>query len=365
MTTAQTALATDPGHDNTLEAQLQSEVKIRRLDKHDTARWDAFVNECSEATFFHRAGWKEVIERAFGHRTHFMYAESDGEIQAVLPLAEIKSRLFGHSLSSLPFCVYGGIAAKNEMARRSLDEAAQQLAAQLQVGHLEYRNLQPQHADWASKPLYVTFRKEIDPDEEKNMLAIPRKQRAMVRKGIKAGLQSEIDKDIDRFFHAYSTSVHRLGTPVFSNKYFAILKEVFADDCELLIITNEGRTVCGVMSFYFRDEVLPYYGGGTEEARAVAGNDFMYWELMRRACARGYRIFDYGRSKLGTGSYDFKKNWGFEPTPLHYEYQLHKSKAVPDTNPLNPKYQLFIKMWQRMPLALANRLGPHIVKNLG
>ena len=235
----------------------------------------------------------------------------------------------------------------------------------MHVGHLEYRNLQSRHAEWASKPLYVTFRKEIDPDEETNMLAIPRKQRAMVRKGIKAGLQSEIDDDIERFFHAYSTSVHRLGTPVFSKEYFAILKEVFADDCELLVITNEGRTVCAVMSFYFRDEVLPYYGGGTDEARAVAGNDFMYWELMRRACARAYRIFDFGRSKLGTGSFDFKKNWGFEPTPLHYEYQLHASKAVPDTNPLNPKYRLFIKLWQRMPLAWANRIGPHIVKNLG
>jgi FemAB-related protein (PEP-CTERM system-associated) len=364
-TAPRTALAAGQGNDMNPDTMQHAALQIRPLQQQDAARWDAFVQKCPEATFFHRAGWKNVIERAFGHRTHFLYAESAGEIQGVLPLAEIKSRLFGHSLSSLPFCVYGGIAATSEAARRMLDEAAQQLAARLQVGHLEYRNLMPQHADWASKPLYVTFRKEIDPEEEKNMLAIPRKQRAMVRKGIKAGLQSEIDPDIERFFHAYSSSVHRLGTPVFSKKYFAILKEVFADDCELMVITNQGRTVCAVMSFYFRDEVLPYYGGGTDEARAVAGNDFMYWELMRRACVRGYRVFDYGRSKLGTGSYDFKKNWGFEPTPLHYEYQLHKSKAVPDTNPLNPKYQLFIKMWQRMPLALANRIGPHIVKNLG
>jgi FemAB-related protein (PEP-CTERM system-associated) len=120
-----------------------------------------------------------------------------------------------------------------------------------------------------------------------------------------------------------------------------------------------------VLSFYFRDEVLPYYGGGTTEAREVAGNDFMYWELMRRACARGYKIFDFGRSKVGTGAYDFKKNWGFVAQPLYYEYQLHQSKAVPDTNPLNPKYQLFIKAWQRMPLWMANMIGPHIVKNLG
>jgi FemAB-related protein (PEP-CTERM system-associated) len=233
------------------------------------------------------------------------------------------------------------------------------------VGHLEYHNVAPRHADWHAKDLYVTFRKEMDPDPEKNMNAIPRKQRAMVRKGIKAGLASEIDANVDRFFTAYATSVHRLGTPVFSKKYFRLLKETFGDDCEVMTITKDGNVISSVMSFYFRDEVLPYYGGGMPEAREVAGNDFMYWELMRRTCTRGYRIFDFGRSKKGTGSHDFKKNWGFEPTPLHYEYKLVRATEVPDTNPLNPKYQLMIRTWQKMPIALANLIGPHIVKNLG
>ena len=338
---------------------------VRTMQEADAGRWDAFVSECGEATFFHRAGWKSVIERAFGHRTWFLYAETDGRIEGILPLAEVKSRLFGHSLVSLPFCVYGGIAACSDAARAVLDEAAQNLARELKVGHLEYRSLDAHHADWHAKDLYVTFRKEILPDEEQNMLAIPKKQRAMVRKGIKAGLCGDIDGDVDRFFAAYSASVHRLGTPVFSKKYFHILKEVFADDCEVLTITRDGRLISSVLSFYFRDEVLPYYGGGTVEAREVAGNDFMYWELMRRACARGYRVFDFGRSKRGTGAFDFKKNWGFEPRPLHYEYQLHRAKQVPDNNPLSPKYQMFIKLWQRMPLALANAIGPHIVRNLG
>jgi FemAB-related protein (PEP-CTERM system-associated) len=342
-----------------------SAMTVKTLRAQDAAKWDAFVMRCPDATFFHRAGWQSVIEQAFGHNTYFLFAEADGEIQGVLPLAEIKSLLFGHWLGSLPFCVYGGIAAISDEARLALDAAAQKLAADLGVGHLEYRNLHAQHADWHTKDLYVTFRKAIDPDEEKNMNAIPRKQRAMVRKGIKFGLQSEIDEDVERFFAAYSASVHRLGTPVFSKRLFRLLKQTFAQDCEVMTITHEGRTISSVMSFYFRDEVLPYYGGGTPEARDLAANDFMYWELMRRACARGYKIFDFGRSKIGTGSHDFKKNWGFEPQPLHYEYQLHRSKAVPDTNPLNPKYQLFIKMWQRLPLPVANLLGPHIVKNLG
>nr|WP_223264450.1 FemAB family XrtA/PEP-CTERM system-associated protein [Sulfuriferula plumbiphila] len=331
----------------------------------DAARWDAFVQSCPEATFFHRAGWREVIERAFGHRTHFLLAEVDGEIHGVLPLAEINSRLFGHSLSALPFCVYGGPAALNEAARRALDQAALKLAGALRVEHLEYRNRQPFHTDWPGKDLYVTFRKAIDPEVERNMIAIPRKQRAMVRKGIKAGLVSAIDAHTQRFFHAYSSSVHRLGTPVFSRKYFRLLKQVFGEACEILTITLDGRVISSVMNFYFRDEVLPYYGGGTAEARHLAGNDFMYWEVMRRACEKGCRVFDYGRSKLGTGSYDFKKNWGFEAQPLYYEYHLVRGRSVPDHNPLNPRYRLFIKAWQRLPLALANVIGPHIVKNLG
>ena len=348
-----------------VSVQQVGEAGVRLLQPEQAKKWDEFVLSCPEATFFHRAGWQTIMQRGLGHRTWFFYFESKGEIQGILPLVEIKSHLFGHSLSSLPFCVYGGIVASTVPARDALDLAAQHLAAQLRVDYLEYRNLRPQHADWPVKDLYVTFRKEIASRPEQNMSAIPRKQRAMVRKGIKAGLESIIDDNTARFFSAYSASVHRLGTPVFSRNYFQLLKEVFGNDCELMIILNEGRTVAGVMSFYFRDEVLPYYGGGTNEAREVAGNDFMYWELMRRACERGYKTFDFGRSKRNSGSFDFKKNWGFEPQPLHYEYQLHRARAVPDNNPLNPKYQFFIKAWRKLPLSLANLVGPHIVRNLG
>ena len=347
------------------EGEASVGVRVRELEAVDFSRWDEFVSGCREATFFHRAGWKTVIERAFGHRTKFLYAEAEGRIEGVLPLAELRSILFGHALVSLPFCVYGGIAAGSERARRVLDEAAGALAEERRVDHLEYRSFTPHHPEWAHSDLYVTFRKAIDPDVERNLNEIPRKQRAMVRKGIKAGLKSEIDEGVERFFAAYAHSVHRLGTPVLSKRYFQALRDVFGLSCEVLTVTQEGRLVASVMSFYFRDEVLPYYGGGTEQARDVAGNDFMYWELMRRACERGIRVFDYGRGKRGTGSFDFKKNWGFEPQPLHYEYRLVRGKRVPELNPLNPKYRLLIKLWQRLPLALANRIGPLIARNLG
>ena len=346
-------------------ASYSSTLSVRPMTPADCAAWDAFVDDCPTATFFHRAGWQNVIERAFGHRTYFLLAEADGRIEGVLPLAEVKSLLFGHALVSLPFCVYGGVAALSAHAREALDAEAIALAQRLRVDHVEYRCQNASHADWQTKDLYVTFRRAIDPDPEKNMSAIPRKQRAMVRKGIKAGLTSEIDASTERFFCAYADSVHRLGTPVFSRRYFDILREVFAAESEILTITHQDELVASVLSFYFRDQVLPYYGGGTMLAREVAGNDFMYWEVMRRACERGVRVFDYGRSKRGTGSFDFKKNWGFEPEPLHYEYRLVEGRAVPDHNPLNPKYRTFIAIWRRLPLPVANLIGPYVVKSLG
>lgn len=340
-------------------------LEVRELDRADAARWDAFVTACPEATFCHRAGWKTVIEEVFGHRTYYLYAAAGGEIQGVLPLGHIRSRLFGNALISTPFCVYGGVAAQSEAARTALEEAAQQLAARLEVDYLEMRNCRPRHADWPSKELYVTFRRTLDADPERNMAAIPRKQRAVIRKGIAAGLESVVGADLGRFYDLYAQSVRNLGTPVFSRRYFAALKEVFGDDCELLYVTDKGRAVAGVMSFYFRDEVFPYYGGGGDLARDLKANDFMYWELMRRAGERGIRVFDYGRSKRGTGSYRFKTHWGFEPQPLHYEFKLVQARQVPDLNPLNPKYRLFINIWQRLPLFLTKQIGPHIVKNIG
>ena len=350
-------------------SEPMSALLVRRLEVHDAAeaaRWDAFVFACPQASFFHRAGWQTLIREVFHHDTYFLYAEVDGCIQGVLPLGHVQSRLFGNSLTGLPFAVYGGVAAFNEEAAIALEKEAERLAQGLGVDHLELRNVQRRHTDWPLQDLYVTFRKPLAPKEEDNMLAIPRKQRAMVRKGIKNGLTSHIDTTVDRFFALYADNVHRHGTPAFPKAYFAGLRHVFGADCEILTVCAlDGRPVSSVLSFYFRDEVLPYYAGDDEAARDLAANDFKYWELMRMACARGVKVFDYGRSKQGTGSYAFKKNWGFEPTPLHYEYRLYQSDSVPQNNPSNAKYRVLIAAWRRMPIGVANWLGPKIVRNLG
>jgi FemAB-related protein (PEP-CTERM system-associated) len=341
-------------------------LTVRAYRAVDAARWEEFVDCCPEATFFHRIGWREIIEEVFRHRTHYLLAERGGQLVGVLPLAQVHSRLFGHALTSLPFAVYGGAATSDPDARRALHDAAGELARDLGAEHLELRNREPTEPDWPRQDLYVTFRKEILPEIDANMLAIPRKQRAMVRKGIQRGLKSEIDAGVDRFFDVYSDNVHRHGTPPFPKRYFVALRRVFGKDCEVLtVLSPDGEPVSSVLSFYFRDEILPYYAGDSVRARDLAANDFKYWELMRRACERGMKIFDYGRSKQGTGSFDFKKNWGFTPAPLHYEYRLLKRDSIPQNNPANPKYRAFIALWRKLPRPLANAIGPAIVRNLG
>ncbi len=361
MADAPLAIATAP------TATPAAVVTIRNLAPGDEKRWDAFVAACPDGTFFHLAGWRRVIETAFRHRTYYLMAECDGVVTGVLPLTLVKTRLFGASLVSNAFCVQGGPLAADMASLTALDAEAVRLMEELRVPVLEFRSAADHRSDWVTKDdLYASFRKPIDPSIDKNMKAIPRKQRAMVRKGIQNGLRSESDCDANRLHRVYGESVRNLGTPVFPKKYFELLLATFPEHSDVVtIISSEGKPVASVLNFYFRDEVLPYYGGGASEARRLAANDFMYWEVMRRACERGCRVFDFGRSKVGTGAYDFKTYWGFEPQPLAYQFRLAAGQKVPDLNPLNPKFALFVKLWKKLPLAVAARLGPPIVRGLG
>jgi FemAB-related protein (PEP-CTERM system-associated) len=341
-------------------------LTCRPLDDAGERAWDAFVAAHPDGTFFHRSAWRRVVERAFGHRTHYLMAERDGSVTGVLPLGHVRTALFGSSLISVPFCVYGGPLAADRESFAALVAAAAALMEPARASALEFRFLTPPPEEWpARSDLYVTFRKPIADDDETNLKSIPRKQRAMVRKGIERGLTSTADQDVDLLHRIYAESVRNLGTPVFSRRYFRILAETFRDCMDVVTIRDGAAPVASVMNFYWRDAVLPYYGGGTAAARDCHANDFMYWDVMRRAAARGYGLFDFGRSKTGTGAFAFKKNWGFAPTPLHYRFRLAPGATIPDHNPLNPKYRLFIAAWKKLPLVVANVLGPPIVRGLG
>jgi FemAB-related protein (PEP-CTERM system-associated) len=345
---------------------------IRPLDEAGEAAWDAFVAGHPDATFFHRAAWRRVIEAAFGHRAHYLIAVRDGAIAGVLPMVHLRSALFGSTLVSLPFCVYAGpLAADAETFAALAAHAAGMIgAARASAVELRLRAPPPDGAlddgVWVARPdLYVTVRKPITASDDDNLKAIPRKQRAVVRKGIERGLATTIGQQVDGLHRIYAESVRNLGTPVFARRYFRILAAAFADSMDVLTVHDGEAPVAAVMNFYWRDEVLPYYGGGTTAARTCHANDFMYWAVMRHAAARGCQMFDYGRSKLGTGAFAFKKNWGFVPTPLDYRFRLAPGAAIPEHNPLNPKYRAAVAAWKKLPLPLANLLGPPLVRGIG
>ncbi len=307
-------------------------------------------------------------------------------ITGVLPLFHVRSRLFGSMLVSSPNAVYGGVLADDEASRQALLEAAKARARQLNVDYLELRDAREwlgftpaetesdaveavavaEAADFKRKDLYVTFEHPITTDEEALMKTFPRDLRTMIRKGIKNGLTGAIGRDelLDEFYDVYATSVRNLGTPVFPKKLFAEFLREFPDDCDILLIRQGERIAGGVLTFYFGNYVLPYYGGAYGEFYRAGINNFMYWELMRSAAARGYSSFDFGRSKLGTGAYEFKRGWGMTMRPLPYKFFLVKSPTLPNLNPTNPKFELLINAWKKLPLGLTKMIGPVIVKYL-
>lgn len=342
-----------------MENGLAAGIEVANAGSADAAEWDAFVDAHADGTFFHRFAWGELLARSVGFSPRYLIARSGGVVVGILPMVHVRSMLFGNALVSLPFCVRAGVLAAGDVVAARLLDRARELTATLKVGYLELRHARRIATDTLCKDhLYVNFSKPLEPTVEENMKAIPRKQRAVVRKGIEAGLTSREEDAIDPFFTIYATSVRNLGTPVFPRRYFAALRETFREHSRITTVYHGERPVASVLSFLHKGTVMPYYGGGLPVARDLKAYDFMYWEVMRTACEAGFTAFDYGRSKVDTGSYAFKKNWGFEPTPLAYEYVLGTTREMPDRNPNNPRYAMAVNTWKKLPLPLANALGP-------
>ena len=320
--------------------------------------WDEFVSRQSSATFFHLSRWRRVVEQNFGFEGQYLWAQGPDGVRGVLPLFLVKSLIFGRSLVSIPISVYGGPVAVDDEACGVLLQAAMGLAEERAVRYLEIRDnpygpvnfleaLNGSRMHWSRKDLYFTFLSEIEPTAEGNLARIPRKQRRMVRQGEKHGLKACFDNNrLREFYDVYAESVRSLGTPVYAYSYFEQLLSAFGEECRVLIIEHQNRVIAGVLSFLFRDQVLPFYGGARKEYLHLAPNDFMYWQLMRFAAENGFKVFDFGRSKDGSGPYHFKRHWGFQPRPLPYWYYTPAGQPAPDTSPLNPKLQWAIRLWR-------------------
>lgn len=352
-------------------AVVLNTTRLARPD--DASRIAAFVARCPDATAFHRPAWLHAVEHACGHETHILLAETAGEIVAVLPLNAVHSPLFGRALVSTGFAVDGGVIGDPAHAG-ALAAAAVGLAARLSCPSVELRGgpLPDGPLDrgrgWHVKTdSHAGFVMPLAADDEAQLAAIPRKQRAEVRKGLAHALTVQIGRSAaDRAMHyaVYAESVRNLGTPVFPRALFDAVLDGFGDDADILTVLSDDRPIAAVLSLYHRGAVMPYWGGGIADARRLRANDVMYYHLMCHARMRGCDRFDFGRSKTDSGAYHFKRNWGFVPQPLAYAQWNAKGVAPRDVNPLSPRYRAKISLWQKLPLAIANRLGPLIAVGL-
>ncbi|MEO1136478.1 MAG: FemAB family XrtA/PEP-CTERM system-associated protein [Pseudomonadota bacterium] len=333
----------------------------------DRAAWDAYVGAHAEGTFFHLSGWGAAALRAYKYETHHITARRGDEIVGVLALCDVRSPLLGRSLVSTAFSVGGGPLADDDEARSALIDAAVYLAESERIKHIECRTLVTAN-HWREKAqTHARFAMPLIKDDADALAAIPRKRRAEIRKTIEAADQGELvirfDRDLDVFYALYAKSLRRLGTPVFPRSFLDALSNEFSDRFEVAIADYAGAPVAALVSFYFRDTVLPYYVGASDKARQSRAFDFLYWSIMRRAAAKGMAVFDFGRSKIDSGAYAYKKLWGIEPAPLTYSIRPVAASSVPNVSPTNPKFALFSSLWPRLPLSVTNRLGPILAPN--
>ncbi|MFN0046754.1 MAG: FemAB family XrtA/PEP-CTERM system-associated protein [Sphingorhabdus sp.] len=351
---------------------LRTRLRLRLADLADAnevARLDAWVMDQENGLPFHRPKWLLAIEAGTGQVAHCLVAERGGSIVGLLPFHVVHSALFGRALVSSAFAVGGGILSTTTATTRRLAQEICDLAESWSCPTVELRGGSMPGKGWIEKrDSHANFLKPLHADNEAELLAIPRKQRAEVRKGLENDLTVETGRDtanLDRHYAIFAESVHNLGTPVFPKALMASVLHAFGEDADILTVLHQGLPVASVFSLYHKGVVMPYWGGGVWDARRLRANDVMYYALMNHARQQGCTHFDFGRSKTESGAYFFKKNWGFEPEPMAYAIHTADGQEPRDINPNSPKYKAKIGLWQKLPLSVANRLGPWIGKGLG
>ncbi|MFL6199624.1 MAG: FemAB family XrtA/PEP-CTERM system-associated protein [Thermoanaerobaculia bacterium] len=333
------------------------------------AKWDRYVRQTPGATFFHQLGWRWLVERVFRHRAHYLVARQGERIAGVLPLFELESRLFGHSLVSVPFAIGGGVVADDPETARLLLEEACGIAEDRGVDYLELRSEKPVSDGLLTKDLYVTFRADLaeGSDWEAALLRrMDRKRRQMMNYVSKAGFEHRIAgiEELPLFYGLFCQSMRHHGTPVYPRLFLREILDRHPADTNLFFVYHEGRPVAGVLNLLWHDVVMPYYAGADRSRHPRGVDEYTYLSIMRWGREHGYRTFDFGRSKRGTGAHAFKARWGMEEVPLAYQYHLVKARELPNVSPANPRYRMLIRAWQKLPLPITKLIGPRIIRSI-
>tara|TARA_R110000782_G_scaffold78276_2_gene154938 strand:+ start:89714 stop:90772 length:1059 start_codon:yes stop_codon:yes gene_type:complete len=339
------------------------------MDPAQAEELDAWICAQPDSTPFHRPAWIGAVARGTGQQAMMLVCRQGGAITGVLPLNLIHSPLFGRALVSSGFAVDGGILAQSGEVAQALADACWREARARSCTTAELRGGILPNEDWTLKSdVYLNFAKPLEVDDEAQLLAVPKRHRAEIRKGLGNDLTIETGRDarlLDIHYRLYAENVHRLGTPVFPKRLFAEVMEAFGEDADIMMVSKDGVPVTTVISLYHKGVCMPYWHGAALASRALRSNEVCYFRLMGHARARGCTIFDFGRSKVGTGPSLWKKTWGWEGVPLAYATRAAPGQEPRDINPLSPQYQRKIALWKKLPLPLANRLGPLIARGLG
>ncbi|ABL00075.1 FemAB family XrtA/PEP-CTERM system-associated protein [Pelobacter propionicus] len=329
--------------------------------------WDNYVTSHPEATNYHQSPWRRVVERSFGHRTHYLAATDDaGRIRGVLPLVHMDSRLFGSFLVSLPFFNYGGLLADSSEATRCLLRKAGELRAELNAGHVELRHCGNVVESLPSKQHKVTMILSLEKSEEAQWKGFNAKLRNQVRKAEKSGLVPALGglELLDGFYDVFARNMRDLGTPVYGKDFFRNVLTELPEASHIISVSHNGRVIAAGIVTWFRDTIEIPWASSIADFKSMCPNNMLYWEAIRFAIGAGFEKFDFGRSTPNEGTFNFKKQWGALAVQLHWQYLMEEGKALPELNPNNPKYEMAIKIWRKLPLSLTRLLGPHIVRNI-
>lgn len=354
------------GEDAAMNRPAADDTALRvRTDVGETD-WDRFVYAHPAGTVEHLWQWREIFSRVFRHRPVYLAAVRGNEIVGVLPLVLVKSILFGRSVVSLPYANYAGLVTSDSTAANALVSEATRIGRTFGASHVELRNVDRQRPDLPWQSHKVGARLLLPSSVDALWDALDRKVRNQVRKARKEGLTvdtggSELVAD---FYRVFARNMRDLGTPVFPKALFEQTLRRLPIDARVHIVRRGTLPVAGAISLGWRRTVLVPWASALREYRALCANVLLYWTMLEAAVAGSYATFDFGRSTPGSGTHHFKQQWDAVDVPLHWEYPLLGTAGIPDHGPSNPRLAVFISAWQRLPMPVANTLGPEITRQL-
>ncbi|MGE0081190.1 MAG: FemAB family XrtA/PEP-CTERM system-associated protein [Thiohalomonadaceae bacterium] len=353
---------------STLAAQLSLVPSIEvAADERNAMELDAFADAHPAGSLYHRSAWRGLIRRLFGHETCCLYVRNQaGAITGLLPVVRLRSRLFGNYMVSMPYVNRGGAIADDPVVEESLMCAAAQLALRKGCSHAEFRDTFPRGPEWSLRTDKVAMVLPLPQGAQALWKAIGGKCRAQVKRPMRENARvlhggAELLSD---FYTVFARNMRDLGTPVYPRRFFAAVCEAMGDAAAITVVRLGQRPVAAGLQLRDRQRMEVPWASSLRETNGLGANMLLYWSMLERAVTEGCEEFDFGRSSVGSGTWRFKKQWGAEERQLYWHYWLAPGRQVPVMNPGNPRYRLAIKAWQRLPLALANFLGPHIVKSL-